>query len=291
MEVNATGRGIQYDLQNHLLFRRVCTTPFRSSLAARGTVTGFSPSSGARMRRYLRTCTSEYTVLCTLTYPSEFPVSGSVCKRHLREFLRRVRRLYGTDTFSAFWFFEFQERGAPHFHLFLTCAVPSQVVAGLWYEIVGSDDERHLRAGTRIESLKSGRYGTCSYASKYAAKQCQKVVPSGFSDVGRFWGIVGVRSCHQVSVFIRPEYVDHPLHQRLRKELREAVSSQGKSGFKPVDRSHGYCVAVFLRKREVVSRVMAVLHRLGTLIECEGIGWISYPTREEELDGFFDARL
>lgn len=55
-----------------------------------------------------------------------------------------------------------------------------------WYEVVGSGDERHLRAGTRVERVKS-RNGVMFYAAKYLSKV--DLEPWKDLDVGRFWGI------------------------------------------------------------------------------------------------------
>lgn len=140
--------------------------------------------------------------MLTLTYPADFPEDGELVKRQLHSFFVWLRRhceqhAIGTEfqgvQFSAFWFLEFQKRGAPHIHIFITHPAKHQAVAFRWFNGVGSDDDRHLRAGTRIEWLKKGRAGVIAYASKYAAKQSQKVVPEWFDNVGRFWGVRGCR--------------------------------------------------------------------------------------------------
>jgi len=102
---------------------------------------------------------------------------------------------------------EFQERGAIHFHLFTTNFYPKEWVARSWYEICGTDDTRHLHAGTRIEKIRSGRHGISAYASKYAAKQSQKVIPEKFGWSGRFWGVAGIRMRTSADVFLTPEDV------------------------------------------------------------------------------------
>jgi hypothetical protein len=65
--------------------------------------------------------------------------------------------------------------------------IPKEGIAGRWYKIVGSGDERHLRAGTGISTIRSKGelYG---YLSSYIKKLDQKIPPEGFEDVGRFWG-------------------------------------------------------------------------------------------------------
>jgi hypothetical protein len=104
--------------------------------------------------------------------------------------------------YSTFWFLEFQERGAPHYHLFTTNYFPKEFVSRRWYEIVNSEDSRHLAAGTRCEKLERGRSGLISYATKYACKQIQKVVPENYENVGRFWGVSGCRATVSADTFV-----------------------------------------------------------------------------------------
>jgi hypothetical protein len=94
------------------------------------------------------------------------------------------------------WFLEFQQRGAPHFHILTDWPLPKNRgnkvlwysrIAKRWYDIVDSGDEKHLQAGTRTETLRS-KEGGARYAVKYAQKMKQKKVPQGYEDVGRFWG-------------------------------------------------------------------------------------------------------
>jgi hypothetical protein len=131
------------------------------------------------------------TVLLTLTYPGDFPTDGRRVKRHWHNFRTwLVRGGKERPSRKGAWFLEFQGRGAPHFHIFLDGPVDKKEVARKWYDLVASGDERHLRAGTRIETLREG-HAAAAYASKYASKAEQKEVPDGFSEVGRFWGTFG----------------------------------------------------------------------------------------------------
>lgn len=187
-------------------------------------ITKFSEWSAGRMRRYLRSCLAEYTCMVTLTYPCGYPSDGRTVKGHLRAFMERCRRkLESRNQFpadhSAFWFLEFQGRGAPHFHIFTTFGIPRDELAQDWFEIVGSEDDRHRRAGTRIEALQSGRGGTVSYASKYAAKPEQKDVPDEYQNVGRFWGVCFNRRC--VSAVTRVLVRDDDTQPRVRRALSQ----------------------------------------------------------------------
>lgn len=142
--------------------------------------------------------------MVTLTYPGEWRSvagDGLAVKRHMKAFYRRLGRYFsarGAPGWSALWFLEFQRRGAPHLHLILWRVGLDhgerrefrRWVAVAWSEIVGHADSveraRHLRAGTRVEQMRVKHFG---YAVKYAQKCEQKLVPDGFSSVGRFWGL------------------------------------------------------------------------------------------------------
>ena len=60
-----------------------------------------------------------------------------------------------------------------------------------------------MHAGTRVETLRTGRGGTIAYASKYAAKATQKKVPLEYLNCGRFWGITGERRLVSAATSLR----------------------------------------------------------------------------------------
>lgn len=178
-----------------------------------------SESSAARMRRYLRDTMSDYIGMVTLTYPYGHGFDGEKCKRDLSTLCKRMRRYSGIDNplTSIFWFMEFQERGSIHFHLFTTDYYPKNWLANAWYEICGTEDIRHLRAGTRIESIRSGKRGMSAYASKYAAKQKQKIVPEDFGWTGRFWGVCGRRhTCSADTIIVANDINSRAVMRKIR---------------------------------------------------------------------------
>lgn len=232
--------GTYHAIQGNLY---ICTQtsniPFGSgNISNRGVVSGLSASAGARMRKYLRTCIADYSVFITLTYPAGRggEGDGERCKNDLRRFMQEYRRHAersgaNMHNFSAFWFMEFQERHAIHYHIFGTQFIGKQALSALWYRIVGSEDERHLRSGTNVQSIKSGRAGTISYASKYAAKQSQKIVPEGFGWSGRFWGVTGQRWTVAAAIYVERELQGEKSVKRridkLRDQLKDGLA-QGK---------------------------------------------------------------
>jgi hypothetical protein len=66
-------------------------------------------------------------------------------------------------------------------------SILKEEIAERWFRIVGSGDERHLRAGTGISAVRS-RGQLFGNLSTYIRKLDQKTPPVGFEDVGRFWG-------------------------------------------------------------------------------------------------------
>lgn len=162
----------------------------------RGAVTGFS--SGAR-RRLMRTIASlersERPVFVTLTYPDLFVDDIEKWKRDLDVFGKRLSRQIPDAGFV--WRIEFKERlsgagegnVAPHFHLLVYNAsyrVLLDWVAGAWWNVVASEDEDHLRAGTSVEKIRSFG-GVMRYVGKYIAKE--DVYPDFWH--GKAWGVVG----------------------------------------------------------------------------------------------------
>jgi hypothetical protein len=255
--------GIIYDLQGHLLLRRTVTTAFANhNLGNRGEISGFSPRSGSRMRRYLRTCAANYRVFVTLLYPAEYPHHGSVCKRHLDVLVKRIARMdsgENDEPLSVFWFLEFQQRGAPHFHLFVNRTIKKEVLAVWWYSIVGSGDEKHLLAGTRIEWIRGGRYATTCYASKYAAKQEQKVVPPSFDLVGRFWGVYGDRRAMSATIYFPAILMESSCFLRFRLDLA-AIIKQNRSKIRGT-RHHGWSSGLFIKDETVIAAINSLINR------------------------------
>lgn len=159
--------------------------------AGPGGMRGQAQFSYASRRRLLFTLSKvkreAVPVFVTLTYPGEFSSDALVWKKDLDDFSKRFRRRWSSGCFV--WRLEFQKRGAPHFHLLVWGASYVELftwVSRAWYQVVGSGDQRHLMAGTRVEELRDYR-GALGYASKYLGKVDQVK----YKDVGRWWGIVG----------------------------------------------------------------------------------------------------
>lgn len=170
--------------------------PNHSGGGKRGKIKVLTRQSVQRMKLHFRNLPENSIVaMLTLTYPANFPCDGLKVKRDLKamkEFLKRQHC-------GGVWFEEFQKRGAPHFHIFLgnfpSCGVSG--VAKAWYRIVGSGDEKHLNwhlgklSGRPCLEWMRKPHAASAYATKYATKMEQKIVPAEYANVGRFWGYFG----------------------------------------------------------------------------------------------------
>lgn len=155
----------------------------------RGVVTGYSRQSRARLMELVasvdRRVPASLWLFVTLTYPGVYSDDPAEWKRHLDILFKRLLRAY--PTCCALWRLEFQQRGAPHYHLLLCglAYLDYRWLREAWYQIVASGDDKHLRAGTRVEAIRSYG-GVTHYASKYVGK----VDPNAPKiKTGRIWGI------------------------------------------------------------------------------------------------------
>jgi hypothetical protein len=97
------------------------TSPKRGG-GVRGEISEFSKAPARRLLLAARNFDG-LRVMITLTYPSEFPADGRIVKDHWKRMRQWLTR---NGVSSGLWFLEFQERGAPHFHIFTRDPVDSR---------------------------------------------------------------------------------------------------------------------------------------------------------------------
>jgi len=163
----------------------------------RDRVRGFSRTSRRNLLRRLASINRRAfkafkgrIISITLTYPHEYPEDPELCKNHLKALRKRLQRKFGD--FAGFWRMGIQKRGAWHFHLLLFVG-PSfgpkgelrRFISSSWYEVTGKVSEGHLRAGTRVETIRKWKQAT-SYVERYMAKP--EEFPEGLK-TGRIWGV------------------------------------------------------------------------------------------------------
>jgi hypothetical protein len=157
----------------------------------RGSCVGLSERSRRRLIRKLaqlnERAQSYRPLFVTLTYPAHWPEDWHAWKRHLERFCRAL--LYRWPLACVIWRLEYQDRGAPHFHLIVLGVdfIHFSWVAQKWVKATQTSSKEHLAAGTETRRARS--WGeTRSYAAKYVAKQ----TPQQFDGpAGRHWGIYG----------------------------------------------------------------------------------------------------
>ncbi|MFZ2447754.1 MAG: hypothetical protein WAW37_15465 [Syntrophobacteraceae bacterium] len=219
----------------------------------RGPIKDFSKESRHRLMRRMAKINQDEAGLpdfLHLTYPAEWSQDWWVWKRDLDTFLKAVIRKW-PDVWGP-WRLEFQERGAPHFHLLLWdgpgvegirrydrrkrkvkyVAVSGKKssknkeifdwISGTWYRVVGSGDKRHLEAGTKIEPIETWR-GVVHYVSKYLAKLPDgNFVPVDYT--GRFWGVI---QKDRWKIVIHEDVLPEAAWFRVRRVLEKRRRSHG----------------------------------------------------------------
>lgn len=151
----------------------------------------------------------------TLTYPSEYP-AVAVTKRHRLALFKRLYRL--CPNVAIVWKLEPQKRGAPHYHLCVFGLAQRGRsrrkwlqhmrgwLAGAWYDIVGSGDIKHYRAGTQFDEVRNYRHAK-SYVGKYLGKDQHELLDER---PGRFWGHWGKLELYQgkrIDIYISGDQV------------------------------------------------------------------------------------
>jgi len=164
----------------------------------------------------LSTATLYFSIL-TLSYGVGFPRSGKRVKQDIKRVLQWLQKRGCKD---YLWFVEFQDRGAPHVHFLLDMAQIEidkfhNQLAFFWSFVASIDNWEYSSIRWDKKKKKLVQYGRKSlftreavysvnshpsqweilrstdggarYALKYAMKKEQKMVPSEFSDIGRFW--------------------------------------------------------------------------------------------------------
>lgn len=195
----------------------------------RGKISGFSPASRRRLMDVLlridwakRTASSPHTnqantFFITLTYGDEYPTEFTDYKTDLRTLQKRLERhWFKEDAYGLIWKLEFQQRGAPHYHmvLFTYQELPTKEllawVSSNWAEIITNRmgyDQTYQETVRSVHAGEKSHKGRCvlpaysdgddctrlvNYLSKYMAKPFEFVNHEDESIqllTGRCWGV------------------------------------------------------------------------------------------------------
>lgn len=150
----------------------------------------FSDNSRRRLRFRAVNAFPALVSQLALTYHNEWPTDGRTSKAHLNAWLTALRRIL--PGVGYLWLLEFQNRNAPHYHVFLTVPPDEKtwaLLAEAWARITGgTDDQLWWHGPKRGKNWIAWDMGTGSYLCKYLDKEAQKSVPEGYHGFGRFWG-------------------------------------------------------------------------------------------------------
>lgn len=171
-------------------------------------IEGFSDHSRRRLRFLAgNACTPLISQFC-LTYHRQTP-DGRTVKKHLNSWLTALRRRF--PDVHYLWVLEFQTRGVPHFHVWLSLSydLPGlhNILAKSWHRIAEPDSPEHLSFHLHPRNLIAWDMRSPGYLCKYLDKESQKAVPQGFSGCGRFWG--NSRGLLAIPEEITPEDLAH----------------------------------------------------------------------------------
>jgi hypothetical protein len=175
---------------------------------------------------------------------------------------------------------EFQKRGAPHFHLLTTDFYSFRRCQQLWYAIVNSGDLKHLKAGVRVEKLKCGKKGMIAYAKKYAVKQVQKEVPEFYENVGRFYGVYGLKKVVAAGVTFYTNSCRKDAVLAYKQLLNGTVSTLVDSGLlRLIKKAHGFRM-YHIENDEEVRKLVQLIQEA----DC-------FVAKEDADDSLLDAEL
>lgn len=233
---------------NFYVYSRYHNLSTRPACRVAGDILDFSASAKSRVRRYLRCCQSDYTVLLTLTWPASSAPSPSESYRCLKVLSQRLVRRFECSQrlFSMLWVREFTSAGTAHYHCISTHYIPKFWVGRVWAEICQTGHDSHEKAGTRVEKIRSGRAGIARYFSKYlsektGSKAVQHVAPSRERrfdgrrlSPGRWWGVFGFRGTLSASIRHNPDGVGREIsglalaaaEKRLAADVRDGLAKE-----------------------------------------------------------------
>jgi hypothetical protein len=143
----------------------------------RGDVLSLSRRSWLRMVEHAIRWPHKMRGFITLTYHNVWPETSAESKLQLKAMLRWIR---DQGAVHNFWCLEFQDRAAPHYHIWTDVLVHDTSLLARWREITGDDTIVYCESRPLKKTI-------AHYIAKEASKRFQKVAPMGWPP-GRMWG-------------------------------------------------------------------------------------------------------
>ena len=198
----------------------------------RGDIQVFSAGSRYRLFRLLHQITFDKVTFMTLTYPDAFPTEPRIYKANLKEFHRKFEVEY--PGIRGVWRLEFQERGAPHYHIMWLDWQPDDdgKVGWMWKSTCHTWDMAHELLGVNVRIITDSTQQAliAFYMAKYIAKVDGREIKDDDRKCGRWWG--------------KWNLVDPtPMECEITDWAAERITSfalscrVGRSGWEPIDRT------------------------------------------------------
>jgi len=180
----------------------------------------------------------------TLTAPGQgwMELSGKKWKARLNNFLTQLRKEYKSIGLCGIWRMEFQERGAPHFHIvsYNVSYIDYSWIAERWNRICCSNltDEKaikdHYDAGTQIERAKYwGKVNsyfskTMAYVAKDDSWKSQiedEELREWMTNFGRHWGVICRDKLKEMIDIVVGEFDTDKQFYRVRRLVKQYIHS------------------------------------------------------------------
>ena len=223
----------------------------------RTAITKFSARSRKNLLKKLFSLSKYPSLFITLTYPYFFPADSSEWKRHLDNFRHRLLEKFPNTWF--FWKLEPQKRGAPHYHLIgdlgeeVNIFALRRMVAWMWFDVCGTNDPKHLRAGTGVDIIRDSKRKTQAYVCKYIGK-VDHTEYAGWEHPGRFWGIIGRENLPEsIAISITMDKAEYFVIRRLVRCWLRNQSDKCRAYAKRLARIPSFFILV---PREVIDRFL-----------------------------------
>lgn len=210
---------------------RECLWPMerQEGQKTRGKISGWSKRSWSKLAFLVRSTRVRFKSFLTLTYGETMPTTVEQSKKDLNRFLTKLRK--GRKGFEYVWVLEFQERGAPHYHLLLTFAPEMagdrKMLAAQWCDSIRP--ELHSLERGKVLSVHNHKkawvvmddpVGAKMYILNYATKLAQKKCPERYWTTGRYWGASrGVKHSPGRTVALNDEQVRRYLDSVGRSDM------------------------------------------------------------------------
>ena len=157
----------------------------------RAAIWEFSRKSRARLRHLCRNGGHVVRSQYLLTYHNQSPIDGRAVKRDLDRWLKAARRILGADL-AYLWALEFQGRGVPHFHVFLSApAAPGSPCSESWLPPGCASPKGQTNSSPSIRRGRTGLNGPWMTAHTWKRPTSPRGNRRTCPSTTRTWAVLG----------------------------------------------------------------------------------------------------